>query len=379
MTHLLKTYAQYPIKLVRGKGVFVWDDQGKKYLDFYGGHAVCLLGHCHPKIVTAIKNQASKLIFYSNVFQTAPAYLLAEKLAYTLEPEKYQIYFTNSGSEANETALKIARKHTGKKHIVSFKNSFHGRGLGPLAVTGIDSYHKFVPNLDEHTSFAEFGNIKSVESACNSDTAAVICEPIQSIGGINMADTDFYKDLANFCAKKDILLIFDEIQTGLGRTGKFWFAQHVNVSPDIITTAKGLAGGLPLSAVLVKESICSEIKVGDHATTFGGGPVPCAAAIATMDVLSQKGFLDDVTKKGMLIKEALINHPKIMRIRGKGLLLGIETDKQYPNLVGDCLKEGLIISEYSAGNVLRIMPPLVVKNSDIKSFAKIFLSVFNRQ
>ncbi len=379
MSHLLKTYEQYPVKLVRGKGVFVWDDQGKKYLDFYGGHAVCLLGHCHPKIVAAIKKQSSKLIFYSNVFQTIPADILAEKLAKTFEPEKYQIYFTNSGSEANETALKIARKHTGKKHIVSFKNSFHGRGISPLAVTGIESYHKFVPNLDEYTSFAEFGNIKSVELSCTADTAAVICEPIQSIGGVNMADISFYKDLANFCTKKNILLIFDEIQTGLGRTGKFWFAEHVNVFPDIVTTAKGIAGGLPLSAVSVKESICSGIKVGDHATTFGGGPVPCAAAIATMDVLSQKGLLKDVIKKETLIKEVLMKDPKVIGLRGKGLLIGIETDKQYPNLPGDCLKEGLIISGYTAGNVLRIMPPLIVKTGDIKSFARIFLSALNRQ
>ncbi|MFA6992689.1 MAG: aminotransferase class III-fold pyridoxal phosphate-dependent enzyme [Candidatus Gracilibacteria bacterium] len=377
--YLIQTYAQYPIELKKGKGVYVWDSKGKKYLDFYGGHAVCLLGHCPPQIVKAISSQANQLIFYSNVFSTEPAIILAKLLANTLKPKEYKIYFTNSGSEANETALKIVRKHTGKNHIISFKNAFHGRGTSPLAVTGIDSYHKYNPNLDQYTSFAELGNMESVKSVYNNDTAAIICEPIQSIGGINMAAPKFYKDLAAFCAEKKILLIFDEIQTGLGRTGKLWFAQGVGIYPDIITVAKGIAGGLPLSAVIVKKEISENIKVGDHATTFGGGPVPCAAGIATIKTLLKKGFLTSVRKKEQMIKEALKNNPKVKKIHGKGLLIGIELDKEYPNFVSECIKQGVIISSSSNKKVIRIMPPLIITPADIKKFASIFNKMLSKQ
>jgi predicted acetylornithine/succinylornithine family transaminase len=377
--YLIQTYAKYPIELVKGEGSYVWDSTGKKYLDFYGGHAVCILGHCHTKIVKAINDQSKNLIFYSNVFSTAPAILLAEHLAKTLEPKEYQVYLTNSGSEANETALKIARKHTGKDRVISFKNAFHGRGIPPLAVTGIDSYHKYKPNLDNYTSFAELGDMESVYAAYNDNTAAVICEPIQSIGGLNMAEPSFYKELEEFCKEKNMLLIFDEIQTGLGRTGTFWFSEYLKVSPDIITTAKGIAGGLPLSAVIVKKEFSSEIKVGDHATTFGGGPVPCAAAVATLEIILKKGFLAEVSGKEQAIREKLKDNPRIIKIRGKGLLLGIELDNHYPNIVKECNAEGLIISTSSDKKVLRIMPPLIITQSQIDQFAEIFIRVLNRQ
>lgn len=371
--YLINTYAKYPIEMVRGKGSYVWDSAGKKYLDFYGGHAVCLLGHCPPAVVKAIAKQSSKLIFYSNVFNTAPAILLAEKLARTLAPQKYQVYFTNSGSEANETALKIARKHTGKNHIISFKNSFHGRGISPLAVTGIDSYHKYEPNLDRFTSFAELGDMKSVRAAWNKDTTAAICEPIQSIGGMSMAPAKFYKELAQFCAAKKMLLIFDEVQTGLGRTGEFWFGPSVGVYPDIITTAKGIAGGLPLSAVLVKKSVSTAIKVGDHASTFGGGPVVCAAGCAVVDTITKKGFLESVRKKEKKIRTALLKNPRVAALRGKGLLLGIELLEPDGELVNRCLEKGLIIATSMDKKVFRIMPPLTVTEKEIDQFIKLFL------
>lgn len=376
--YLINTYKKYPIEITRGKGVFVWDHTGKKYLDFYGGHAVCLLGHCLPAIVKAISAQSKKLLFYSNIFNTAPAITLAEKLAQTLKPKLYQVYLTNSGSEANETALKIARKHTGKKHIISFKNSFHGRGMSPLAVTGIDSYHKYEPNLNHYTSFATFGDMKSVIAAWKPDTAAVICEPIQSIGGMNMAAPHFYKELAKFCAEKNILLIFDEVQIGLGRTGTFWLSQGIGVYPSIITTAKGIAGGLPLSAVLVKKRISSKIKVGDHATTFGGGPVVCAAANATLDTILQKDFLKNVQKKEQYLRKKLEGHRLITGIRGKGLLLGIECATELPNLVEKCLAAGVIMGNSSDKKVFRIMPPLTVSFKEIDLFVKIFFHVLSQ-
>lgn len=374
MNYLINTYAKYPIEIVKGAGSFVWDSKGKKYLDFYGGHAVCLLGHCHPQVVRAIMRQSSRLLFYSNIVVTAPAVKLAEKLAKTLLPHKYQVYFTNSGSEANETALKIARKHTGKRHIISFKNSFHGRGIAALGVTGIASYHQYEPNLDSYTSFAELGNMKSVRAAYKADTAAVICEPIQSIGGMHMANAKFYKELAGFCHQKKIMLIFDEVQTGLGRTGTFWFAQSVGIAPDIITTAKGIAGGLPLAAVLVKKQISAHIKIGDHATTFGGGPVPCAAGLATLEVLLQKGFLEKVKEKTAVLRRRLEKHFAPAAIRGKGALLGIKLDKPAAEIVKRCLDAGLIIATSAEKDVVRLMPPLTFSKSEIALFEKIFLN-----
>ena len=252
MKYLINTYSQLPLEIVKGKGSFIWDKNGKKYLDFYGGHAVCIIGHCPKKVTKAIVSQSQKLLFYSNIVKTLPQEILAKILAQTLLPEKYQLYFSNSGSEANETAIKIARKHTGKNHIISFEDAFHGRSITNLSVTGIKSYHQFDPNLLNYTSFAKLGDINSVKKAFNKDTATVICEPIQSMGGINMADKKFYKELADFCKQNNLILIFDEIQTGLGRTGKFWFCDILGVKPDIITCAKGLASGLPISATIVK-------------------------------------------------------------------------------------------------------------------------------
>lgn len=376
--YLINTYVKFPIQLIKGKGSFVWDSAGKKYLDFYGGHAVCLLGHSSKQVVDSIYEQAKKLIFYSNVFNTAPAIELAEQLALTLKAKPYQVYFANSGSEANETALKIARKHTGRKHIISFKNSFHGRGISALGVTGIDSYHQYSPNIDTYTSFAELGDIKSVKAAWKPDTAAVICEPIQSIGGINIAKPEFYKALAQFCTEKSMLLIFDEVQTGLGRTGTFWFAQNVGVFPHIITTAKGIAGGLPLAAVLVKKRMSSKIKIGDHATTFGGGPVVCAAGLATLKTILQPGFLANVKEKEAYIRKKLTTHPLIANIKGKGLLLGIEFIKPMPNLVEMCLEGGLIIATSYDKKVFRIMPPLTVTKNEINLFLRLFFKALSQ-
>lgn len=379
MNYSIPLYAKYPITVAKGKGSYIWDSKGKKYLDFYGGHAVCILGHCHPKVVKAIQKQAETLIFYSNVFYIKPAEELAEKLAKTLSPEKYQVYFTNSGSEANEAAIKIARKHTGKNHIISFKNSFHGRSTTSLGVTGIDSYQRFNPKLSKHTSFAELGNIDSVKKAYTKETAAVICESIQSIGGINMAPKTFYKELAKFCKTKGILLIFDEVQTGIGRTGEnFWFAQTLGVSPDIITSAKGIASGVPLSAVIAKKSIAEKIEMFDHATTFGGGPIPCAAGVAVIDTILKPGFLKGVRGKSALLKAKIAKLPQVKKVLGEGLLLGIEFEKEVPNLVKNCLKKGLIIGPSSKKNVYRITPPLNISKKEINEFMKIFKTTLNK-
>jgi acetylornithine/succinyldiaminopimelate/putrescine aminotransferase len=368
-TALIQTYAKFPIEIKRGKGSFVWDSNDKKYLDFYGGHAVCLLGHSPDSVVKAITKQCEELMFYSNIFDLKPSAELATQLSKTLLPAKYQIYFSNSGSEANETALKIARKLTGKNNIISFKNAFHGRGAYALSVTGIDSYHQFSPDFDDFTSFATLGDMDSVRNLADENTAAIICEPIQSIGGIKMAEKEFYQELAKFSQENNIVLIFDEIQTGLGRTGTFWFAEQLGIAPDIITSAKGIASGLPLSVVLVDEKIAKTIKVGEHATTFGGGPVVCAAGKATLDIILAEGFLSELQKNADYLRTEL---EKNFEVFGAGFLLGIKTDKIGKDLVKKCLENNLIIGTSMEPNIIRIMPPINISREEIDQFLEIF-------
>ena len=370
--YLIQTYFQYPIEIVKGKGRFVWDKKNKKYLDFYGGHAVALLGHCPDEVISAMMKQAQILIFYSNIFFTKPAADLAEKIAKTLLPEKYKVFLSNSGSEANENAIKMARKFSGKRHMISFKDSFHGRSTVCVAVTGIPSYHQFSPNIDEYSSFAEFGNIESVQALYNDDTAAVICEPIQSIGGVNIANKKFYKDLEKFCHDKNILLIFDEVQTGLGRTGSFWFSRKLGVKPDIITTAKGLASGLPISAVIVSKKIADTIKRNEYATTFGGGPLVCAAGLATLDTILSKGFLENVERNSEYLKSELQKNPFVKQILGTGFLLGVELKEENPGLVEKCLKHGLIVGTSKNSKIIRLLPPLNTNREEIDLFLRLF-------
>ncbi|OGJ52072.1 hypothetical protein A2335_02760 [Candidatus Peregrinibacteria bacterium RIFOXYB2_FULL_32_7] len=372
---MLQTYEQFEVEIVKAKGTYIWDKSGKKYLDFYGGHAVCITGHCNPTIVKAIKKQSDKLIFYSNIFFTEPSFKLGKKLCETLLPEKYQVFFANSGSEANETAIKMARKFTNKNHIISFKKSFHGRSITSLGITGIDSYHQFEPNLDQYTSFAEFGNLDSVKELCNANIAAIICEAIQSIGGINEVDFEFYKKLREFCDENNILLIFDEVQTGLGRTGTFWYCEQIGIYPDIITSAKGIAGGLPISAVLLKEKISRTIKTGEHATTFGGGPLVCSAGYANINYILRKNFLKKVKQKSFYLIKKLKEINQIDQVLGKGFLIGIKFKEVKLNFVKLCLEKGLILGPSYKKDVFRLMPPLTVTFGEIDQFIKILKSV----
>ena len=368
-------YKKYPITLVKGEGNHVWDDRGKRYLDLYGGHAVCVLGHGFPSVTEAITQQANTLMFYSNIVHTTPAIELAKALVDTLAPEPYQVYFSNSGSEANEAALKTARKLTGKKKIISFKNSFHGRAISTISVTGIDSYHCYEPNLDKYTRFATLGDMNSVRAEYDDDTAAVICESIQSIGGVHFAEPEFYQELERFCAEKGMLLIFDEVQTGIGRTGYFWAAQGFGVSPDIITSAKGIANGLPLSAVIFKQSVAAQLTLSDHATTFGGGPVPCAAGLAVVQTVHDESFLKDVREKSELLQSKLRALPHVTSVRGQGFLLAFELEEAIPDLVTHLLENGLIIGGSAQKNTYRLTPPLTLSREEIDQAITILSTV----
>lgn len=364
----LPTYHKLPLVITHGKGPYVWSDKGEKYLDFYGGHAVALIGHCHPKIVSAVSKQMKKLIFYSNVVYNDQRAKAAEKLA-GLAPGIYSsVFFCNSGTEANETALKLAKKFTGKDEVISFIGSFHGRTIGSLSVTGNDKYKKYAGSVLPNVKFAEFGNIESVKKLISKDTATVILEPIQSLAGINEADPKFYTQLKKLTQEKGIILIFDEVQTGLGRTGKMFYGQHHGIWPDIVTLAKGIAGGLPAGVVLINKKIAQSVEMGDQGSTFGGGPVICSAILATLKVIKKEKLVQNAAKLGKLLKKNIKILPKILQVTGKGLLLGIKVEISAKELQEKLLQHNIITGTSDNPNILRIIPPLTISEKEVKFF-----------
>lgn len=378
-TYQLPTYAKLPLVLTRGQGTYVWDQSGRKYLDFYGGHAVTLVGHCHPNIVNAVKKQLDKLVFYSNVVYNDQRALTAKKLVDFLPNHFSAVFFCNSGSEANETAIKLAKKFTGKDEIISFTGSFHGRTLGSLSVTGDSKYKKHTGSLMPNVKFAFFGDIKSVENLISDNTAAIILEPIQSIAGVNEAPVNFYQQLEKLAKQKRIVLIFDEIQTGLGRVGKEFFSELVSVTPDIITLAKGLAGGLPVGAVLVSKDITKSVQIDDQGSTFGGGPVICSAISATLDVIKKEGLIKNAGKCGNVLKKKIADIKHVISVTGRGLLLGIVLDISALQVQTMLLKKGIITGTSSNKQVLRIMPPLIITSKEINLFIKTLKQVLEEE
>ncbi|MDO9555347.1 MAG: aspartate aminotransferase family protein, partial [Atribacterota bacterium] len=330
----------------------VWDLEGKQYYDFIGGIAVNALGYSHPKLVQAIKNQAEKLIHCSNLYYSGPQIILAQMLVELSCGDK--VFFGNSGAEVNEGAIKIAVKYfkdQGKdKHkIIYMKNSFHGRTIATLAVTGQYKYQKdYLPLLPKFKE-AIFNDLESVKAAVDEEVAAVLVEPIQGEGGIKIATQEFIKGLRKLCDKEGILLIFDEIQCGLGRTGKMFAYQHYDIEPDILTLAKSLGGGLPIGALIAKEKAASSFKPGDHGTTFGGNPVACAAAIAYLKVLQEENLIAKCQEKGEYFKKKLEElkekFPKFIKeARIIGLMVGLEIEKDGPEVVKKCLEKGVLMN-----------------------------------
>ncbi len=372
---LIPTYSRLPITLVKGKGAKVWDSKGKQYLDFFPGWAVSGLGHCHPKVVKAVCKQAKKILHISNNFHNALQAKLAEKIIEHSFPGK--VFFCNSGAEANEAAFKLVRKWgnpKGKFEIIAMENSFHGRTLATLAATGQFKYQSGFSPLPEGFKHVPFNNLSAVKAAIMDKTAAVLVELIQGEGGINVADEDFVKGLRKLCDEKEILLIFDEVQTGIGRTGE-WFAwQNYQITPDIMTLAKSLGGGLPIGAIAVKEKYASVFQPGTHASTFGGSPIVCAGSLAVFEAIEKEGLLENVQKmsKYLLTKlEGLKKEfPVIEEIKGKGLMIGITLSVEGQPVVDRCMKDGLLIN-CTQKNTLRIMPPLGVRKGQIDKAIKI--------
>lgn len=378
-TYQLPTYTKLPLVVTRGKGVYIWDQDGKKYLDFYGGHAVTLVGHCHPKVLDAVKKQLGKLIFYSNAVYNDQRALAARKLVDLLPDHAGAVFFCNSGSEANETAIKLAKKFTGKDEIISFAGSFHGRTLGSLSVTGNNKYKKHTGSLMPNVKFAFFGDIKSVEKLISNNTAAIILEPIQSIAGVNEASVNFYQQLEKLAKNQRIVLIFDEIQTGLGRVGKIFFSTLMDVTPDIITLAKGLAGGLPAGAVLVNKEITKSVQIDDLGSTFGGGPAICSAISATLDVVKKEGLIKNAGKCGNVLKKKIADIKHVLSVTGRGLLLGIVLDIPALQVQTMLLKKGIITGTSLNKQVLRIIPPLTITNKEIDLFIKTLKQVLEEE
>ena len=367
--HIMNTYGRFPISLVRGKGTYVWDADNKQYLDFVGGIAACSLGHCNESLVQVLEEQAKTLWHVSNLYWIKPQVELAEKLALITGLDK--VFFCNSGTEANEAAIKLTRKYfyrqkQNKYEIISFSNSFHGRTLGALSATGQTKYQKGFEPMMKGFVYAEYNDISSVEAAITENTAAIVVEIIQGEGGVLPAELNFLRGLRKICDREELLLIVDEVQTGVGRTGKFLACQLYDIKADIVTLAKGLGGGIPIGATLATEKVASGFQPGDHAATFGGNPLSTAVASKTVEIISEDSFLKQVEKMGEYLSGKLlnINDSRIVHFRARGLMQGLEFDREVKELVNICMKKGLLL--VNAGpKVLRFVPPLTVNEIEI--------------
>lgn len=363
------TYKKFPFVVERGEDVWIYTANGDRYLDLYGGHAVVGTGHSHPKVVAAINEQASRVIFYSNLVYSDVRARAARKLIEAAGQPYSKAFFVNSGTEANENAMKIARRLTGRTRIISFEGGFHGRTPGSLSATGIEKYRQNAePLLDGHVH-VPFGDAAAVERLMGSETAAVILEPIQSMGGARMASADFYRALRKLCDERGAMLIYDEVQTGVGRTGEFLFAGRDGVFPDLVTLAKAIASGVPMGAVLMTEQIASKIKAGDLGTTFGGGMLASAALEATLDVIEEERLLENVRKNSEYLKRRLKELPMVEEVRGLGYLLGIKLKSGDAKPYQQRLLERKIITGLADDpSVLRLLPPLTLRRPEIDLF-----------
>jgi predicted acetylornithine/succinylornithine family transaminase len=366
LTHrnLVDVYGCLPIAFVRGHGAYLYDADGNRFLDFFCGLAVTSLGHGNPRVVRAIKEQAEKLTHVSNVFHTEPTARLTERLANRFGSGK--VFLANSGAEANEAAIKLARRWgsgagNGRYEILATLGSFHGRTLATLSATGQEKYHQGFQPLMPGFRLLPFDDLAALDRARHDETVAVMVEPIQGEGGVVMPRPDYLKRLREFCDRNKMLLILDEVQTGTGRTGRFFAYEHAGIKPDIVTLAKALGGGLPIGAMIARPEIASSFTPGTHGSTFGGNPVACAAAVAVMDALDQDGVLENATSVGAYMLERLRNFAKscdrIAEVRGLGMIIGAVLKHDTRPIIDACIKDRLLVNG-TAGNVLRLLPPL---------------------
>ncbi|HCR49953.1 MAG TPA: aspartate aminotransferase family protein, partial [Bacteroidetes bacterium] len=364
------------LPILKGEGSYVWDQDGNRYLDFYGGHCVAILGHCPPPVVKAIQKQAETMLFYSNLVYSDIRAEATEVLT-SLAPEGLKkAFFCNSGTEANETALKLARKVTGKSGVVATIGGFHGRTLGSLAVTWGKKYHEGYEAVLPKTHFIPFGEADALQNLLseNPDIAAFILEPIQSIAGVTQAEVEYYRKVRFLCEKYGVILIFDEVQTGVGRTGTFSISEAYGMQPDMITLAKSLGSGIPVGAVLVSETISKTIQIEDQGTTFGGGMVAMAAVSATLKHIRDEKLMLNAPKIFRHLQSELTDYP--VRLRGRGCLIGLEMDIPVGPMVAALRQNGVLTGGSAHPNVMRLMPPLNTQPADIAVFAQAFHTAY---
>lgn len=370
--YVMNTYGRLPMAFVKGEGCRVWDADGRQYLDFVGGLAVNSLGHAHPKVAEAVCRQAKTLLHCSNLYWIEPQVKLAKLLVENSCAGK--VFFCNSGAEANEGAIKLARKYAkvnlgpDKYEIITASNSFHGRTLAAVTATGQTKYQKGFDPLPPGFNYVPYNDLAALEQSIGPQTCAVMLEPVQGEGGVIPAHPAYLEGVAGLCKEKGLLLIFDEVQCGLGRTGKFLAYRHYQVEPDIITLAKALGGGFPIGAMLAKDHVASTFQPGDHASTFGGNPLACAAALAAMETILQDGVQENAQSMGEYFKNQLTTlaqkYPYVKEVRGLGLMLGMELTIEGKDIVARCLEQGLLIN-CTNDNVLRFLPPLIITIEEV--------------
>ena len=361
-------YQKFPVTVEKGKGAYVWDVNGKEYIDCMGGYGVALVGHRNERVVNAIKSQLEKIITVHSSLYNKTREEFLENLIRIAPKGLSQVHLNNSGTEAVEAAIKFARKFTHKKGMVAMNGSYHGKSMGSLSLTFNPKYRNEFQPLVEKVSFSPFGDIDALRSTVDEDTGFVILEPIQGESGIHVAPDGFLQDVRKLCDEKGILLVFDEIQSGFGRTGRMWASEHWNTTPDIMCLAKGIAGGVPMGATLVRPDILACMKKGEHSSTFGGNPLSCAAGIGAIQALTQDGLVQNAEKMGAIFQEELErlkNKHKIVReVRGKGLMIGVELKFEVKDILMGAIEKGVLLL-YSGRNIIRLLPPLVITKEDV--------------
>ncbi len=377
-----QVYNRIPVTLSHGKGAVVWDTDGNEYLDAFGGLAVNNLGHCHPKVVAAIKEQSEKLLHASNFFYTEPQSRLAEKLAKISGLDR--VFFCNSGMEAMEGCVKLARKW-GKKHgksgnIITLSEGFHGRSVTTIAM-GMQSYREGFDPMPPGFEHSPFNDFEALKAKATEDTIAIVFETIQGSGGVNVIDAEFMQKTRALCDELNILLMLDEVQCGVGRSGKFYAYQHFGVMPDVVASAKALAGGIPIGAIMAKEKVASALGFGDHGTTFGGNPFATHVACAAIDAIEEENIVEQAAEKGTfmidLLKEKVGGHSSVTDIRGFGLMLGVELNQPARPVV-DIMFEHKILANAAHGNVVRFLPPLIISKEQIERVVEVLVLALNQ-
>jgi len=381
--YVIANYTRTKRVFVKGQGSYLWDSEGEKYLDFFPGWAVNGIGHCHPRVVVALQKQAAKLIHVANNYYTEPQGILAKKISENSFGGK--CFFCNSGAEANEAAIKLARLHGNKKgrfKIVAMKNSFHGRTLATITATGQPKYKKGFKPLPAGFAHVPFNDIKALKAALDDKTCAIIIEPIQGEGGINVAGKAYVKELRKICDKKGILLILDEVQTGMGRTGEMFCYKHYGIVPDIMTLAKSLGGGVAIGAIAAKTEVAKELVPGTHASTFGGNPLACSAAIAAFETIEEEHLIENAREMGRLAFQKLEGmkekYPFVKEVRGMALMIGVELDRNGGEIVERCLEKKLLIN-CTHEKVIRMMPSIAVSRDELEEGLAIFEEVLRSQ